>query len=116
GHVADVERWLASGEARGYPWPGNVRELQNVLRNLLLGLPAGLADKARVAGPSGASGAAAPSLPPDLPQRILDGRASMQEVNDWYMRRVLDKTGRNFTQTAKILGVDRSTVRRRMSE
>jgi transcriptional regulator of acetoin/glycerol metabolism len=108
-HVAVVERWLDSGEARGYPWPGNVRELQNVLRNLLLGLPAGLAEKTRgTAGPA--------PLPPDLPQRILDGRASMQEVNDWYMRLVLDKTESNYTQTAKILGIDRSTVRRRMSE
>jgi transcriptional regulator of acetoin/glycerol metabolism len=110
GHLANVERWLDSGEARGYAWPGNVRELQNVLRNLLLGLPAGLAAK------SGAAGGAATHLPPDLPERIIEGRASMQEVGDWYMRLVLDKTGNNYTQTARILGIDRSTVRRRVGE
>jgi DNA-binding NtrC family response regulator len=93
GHMANVERWFDSGEARGYPWPGNVRELQNVLRNLLHGLPAGLAGKAR---PPAGTGAV--PLPPELPQRILDGRASMQEVNDWYMRLVLEKTANNYTQ------------------
>jgi transcriptional regulator with AAA-type ATPase domain len=112
GQLDHIDHWLDSAEAQRYPWPGNVRELQNALRNLLLGLPAGLAAKA---APAATTASAAP-LPPDLPARVRDGQATMQEVTDWYMRFVLARTERNYTQTAKILGIDRSTVRRRMSE
>jgi transcriptional regulator with AAA-type ATPase domain len=118
-----IEHWLDSDEAQRYAWPGNVRELQNALRNLLLGLPAGLAGKAAPAVASSPARPLAEAAPApasqhadELPQRIRDGLATMQEVNDWYMHRVLDRTNHNYTQTARILGIDRSTVRRRMGE
>lgn len=124
-HLAHVEQWIDSAEAQRYAWPGNVRELQNVLRNLLLGLPAGLAGKAAPAlasNPARTLADHAPVREPvhasdhELPQRIHDCLATMQEVSDWYMYRVLERTNRNYTQTAKLLGIDRSTVRRRMGE
>jgi transcriptional regulator with PAS, ATPase and Fis domain len=99
-----ISRWLRSNEARNYHWPGNVRELQNVLRNLLLGLPPGL-----VAG-------TVSGLPQseDIPAALLDTHATLESVEGWYIDRVLQKTDNNLTQAAQVLGVDRSTLRRRL--
>lgn len=102
-----IEAWLKSAEARRYAWPGNVRELQNALRNLLLGLPPGLKESPTV--PEGSMPAIGSTLPPSIDQC----EAALQTVSDWYMQRVLAHTEGNYSQAAKILGIDRSTVRRR---
>lgn len=98
-----IARWLRSSEARSYSWPGNVRELQNVLRNLLLGLPPGLKSDARPT-----------ERPDELPAAIRDGHAPLQVVSDWYIDKVITRTDRNLTAASQILGVDRSTLRRRL--
>jgi DNA-binding NtrC family response regulator len=96
--------WLESREAQRYAWPGNVRGLQNTLRNLLLGLPPGIGDEsAPIADPTVET----------LPASIRDCAATMQDVEEWYLARVLDHTGENLAASARILGVDRTTVRRR---
>lgn len=99
-----VERWLKSSEARGYHWPGNARELRNVVGNLLLGLPLGLAREA--------GGSASESK---LPRAIAQAQASMATVQDWYMKRVLEKVGGNVTQAARVLGLDRTTLVRKLA-
>ena len=99
-----LERWLHGAEAMGYHWPGNVRELQNALRNLLLGLDAGIGP-ARVA--AGGEETAR------LPAPIREATAPLSAVEDWYVARVLDRTEGNLTRAATVLGVDRTTVRRR---
>ncbi len=99
--LAVIEKWLDSDEAQGYAWPGNVRELQNVLRNLLLGLPSGIATKT-------------PPTTRAIPKPITAGEASLREVEQWYLRRVLNQLDGNLSQAAKTLGVDRSTLRRRL--
>jgi DNA-binding NtrC family response regulator len=96
--------WLESREAQRHSWPGNVRGLQNALRNLLLGLPAGI------------DGTLAPLAETDseaLPVAMRECVATLTDVEDWYLARVLEHTGNNLAQTARILGVDRTTVRRR---
>jgi len=103
-----VDAWLKSSEARNHSWPGNVRELQNALRNLMLGLDPGLRTTHLAQTRSSKATDAA------LPGTVADASASMQQVSDWYMARVLEKTENNYTQTARILGIDRSTVRRRI--
>jgi DNA-binding NtrC family response regulator len=101
--VARIETWLHSDEARDYAWPGNVRELQNALRSLMLGLGAGVERP-----PS-------PPIDPSLPPQFRGCEATMEAVSDWYLRRVLAHCDDNYTRAAKILEVDRSTVRRRVS-
>ncbi len=101
-----VERWLRSPAAQAYAWPGNVRELQNAIRNLLLGLPP---------TPSRTRVQAAPDLH-RLPPTIRDCRATEAEVTDWYLRRVLAHTRGNLQAAARVLGLDRTTVRRRARE
>ncbi len=104
---AELFAWLDGPEARAYAWPGNVRELQNALRNLLLGLDAGIAPTL--------DGAGAPptSEPPVAPAAVLEARASLSDVSDWYLARVLDEANGNLAAAARVLGIDRTTVRRR---
>ncbi|WP_152629444.1 sigma 54-interacting transcriptional regulator [Haliangium ochraceum] len=130
--LARIEAWIDSPEARGYTWPGNVRELQNALRNLLLGLPAKLGDKEREPVPLAAKAAlvsrdvAAASAVPrvgdaeqdseGIPAALRNAAMSMQAVGYWYLRRVVEHARGNLSRAARILGVDRSTVRRRMRD
>ncbi len=97
-----VHAWLTTDEVRRYAWPGNVRELQNVLRNLLLGLPA---------RPAAAAAAAEASA--TVPAIVIEGRASLRMATDWYLRHVLANVDGNYSRAARILGIDRSTVKRR---
>ncbi len=102
--LEQVGKWLEGPEARACSWPGNVRELQNALRNLLLGLPPGICPTP-----------APPLADADeaIPAPIRAATATMESVTEWYLRRVLDQTGGNYTRAAHILAIDRSTVRRR---
>jgi len=101
--TAVIRKWLRSAHARNYYWPGNVRELQNALRNLLLGLPPGLEQ-----------------VPPHqgegkgVPPSIARGESSLESVEQWYIGKVLGDAQGNLTQAAHALGVNRSTLRRRL--
>ncbi|MFQ5693373.1 MAG: sigma-54 interaction domain-containing protein [Nitrospinota bacterium] len=94
---------------RNYPWPGNVRELEHVIeRALVLGegtslrlvdLPAGVreatsGDKKSVKG--------------------VNGLSRLAEIEREYVLRVLRETGGNKRKAALILGIDRSTLYRRL--
>ena len=101
---AAIESWLRSREARNHSWPGNVRELQNALRNLLLGLDPGLRR-------GEAESARAPRW--GAPEPIRQFEATLRQVEDWYRAAVIAREGGNLSRAARILGVDRSTLRRR---
>jgi transcriptional regulator with PAS, ATPase and Fis domain len=103
--AGEVLRWLRSPRVRAYHWPGNVRELQNVIRSRLVGLEPELHTgmKAEAGGEA-------------LPTPVKDCVASLEDVEVWYLRRVIAATNGNLAQTARILGVDRSTVRRRLKQ
>jgi DNA-binding NtrC family response regulator len=103
----EILSFLDSAEARSYAWPGNVRELQNALRNLMLGLPPGLGHEP---GDDSDAGGEDSSVPDPIRSRT----ATMQTVEAWYLRAVVDSVGGNLTQAARVLGLDRSTVRRRL--
>ncbi len=105
--VAIIDKWLRSREARGYRWPGNVRELQNALRSMMLGLPPGLK--------TASSGASSDSRPDDIPNAVVECTATLEQVEEWYIHRVFAKTGSNYSQSARTLAIDRSTVKRRTS-
>jgi len=94
-----------------YPWPGNVRELENIVERAAT----------LTKGPT-------ISLE-DLPTHIQDIQGEGQFIEDaveqtlplvqveWnYIRRVLEKMGGNKYQTAHVLGIDRKTLYRKLSE
>jgi len=100
--VDKARNWLRSTECLQHQWPGNVRELENTLRSVMLGI-----DK-RVQLRQAFS-----SHTDEVPDDVLSGAASWQRASDWYLQRVLQACDSNYAQAAKVLGVDRSTVRRK---
>jgi DNA-binding NtrC family response regulator len=92
-----------------YPWPGNVRELANAIER---GVALTAHDHLTLA---------------DLPKAIMERRGpevvigtdaselvSLEEMERRYVLHVLDSVGGSRTAAAKILGVDRTTLWRRL--
>jgi len=94
-----------------YDWPGNVRELENVIE---FSLALGMSDVIGVE-----------ELPPDLTGRtfspdakafneFLSHRASLAEVEDYYIRAMLKELKGQQNETARVLGIDRRTLYRKL--
>jgi DNA-binding NtrC family response regulator len=100
----DAMRWLSAQR-----WPGNVRELINAVeravalsnRDLL-----GIDDFAPLAAPDFA----------DPIETAASADWSLVQLERAYIRRVLQKTGGNKAQAARILGLDRRTLYRKAAE
>lgn len=86
------------------PWGGGLNELRHTLRNLVAGLPSGPLEVS--------------DLPRPFRFNLDDGEEmpSLQQLEKNYIRRVLKKTGGNKTDAAKILGIDRKTLRSRLGD
>ncbi|MEO0067757.1 MAG: sigma-54 dependent transcriptional regulator [candidate division WOR-3 bacterium] len=86
-----------------YEWPGNVRELENLIQRLLVMVDGNIID--------------VPDLPPymrfSLTSEIKLNR-TLAEVERDYIRQVVDSVGGNITKAAKILGIDRKTLRSKL--
>jgi transcriptional regulator with PAS, ATPase and Fis domain len=100
-----IEEWLSGPLARGHAWRGNVRELQNALRNLMLGLDAAL--------DVGTLPASVAESALGVPRGVVRGTATLREVRDWYVARVMEANAGNVSRAARALGVDRTTLARR---
>jgi two-component system, NtrC family, response regulator AtoC len=113
---------------RGYSWPGNLRELQSVLKQALLRasgpvlLPAMLPELTTTPATSAAAEPASGSdLEGFIRQRLAEGSEALNEETHRELDRVLlplvmEHTRGNQFQAAKILGVARQTLRRRLRE
>jgi transcriptional regulator with PAS, ATPase and Fis domain len=93
-----------------YTWPGNVRELENAVERA-----ATLADGPWITPrdlPSEVSGHGLPLLTeghaPPLPDNF-----TLEQVEAWYIRRILDREKGNQTRAAQALGISRSTLWRK---
>lgn len=116
---------------RAYSWPGNIRELQSVLKQALLRttgsvsvlLPAMLPEL--TTEPPPVVGSEAAPAPPGLEQfirrRLADGSEALheeahRELDRLLLPLVMEHTRGNQFQAAKVLGVARQTLRRRLRE
>ncbi len=89
-----------------YPWPGNVRELDNLIMRLVV-MHNGEIIK-----------------PADLPGYMKNSMSSgynyslrtLAEVESDHIRKVLEQTGNNKSEAARILGIDRKTLRVKLQE
>lgn len=92
-----------------HDWPGNVRELSNLVERCLVLAEGDVIDV------------------DDLPLSVspldclltsyVDGHfPSLDELEDAYIKRVLEATGGNKQLAARILGIDRKTILRRLSK
>ncbi|WP_218188092.1 helix-turn-helix domain-containing protein [Desulfosarcina cetonica] len=95
-----------------YAWPGNVRELRNVIERAVA-----LTQHDQL-------------IVEDLPEHIRNYRKKafeiagdssdslipLSQVEHRYIQHVLEKTGENKTLAARILGIDRKTLYRKLSQ
>ncbi len=88
---------------KSYYWPGNVRELENIIQRLVVMSDDSLID--------------VPDLPSLMRFSALKGKRldrTLAEVEAEYIRNVLDSVEGNKTKAARILGVDRKTLREKL--
>ncbi|WP_077731961.1 sigma-54-dependent transcriptional regulator [Methylocaldum sp. 14B] len=99
----DALRWI-----RAYRWPGNVRELANTLERAIA-----LAEHDTLLLEDLAQASRLPGNDHFLHDALARGW-TLEDVQRAYIRHVLDATGGNKIQAARILGVDRSTLYRKL--
>jgi len=88
---------------RNYHWPGNVRELENVIQRLVV-----MTDGDLIEVPD------LPSLMRFSALRETGLNRTLAEVEAEYVRNVLASVEGNKTRAAKILGIDRKTLREKL--
>jgi DNA-binding NtrC family response regulator len=88
---------------KNYHWPGNVRELENVVQRLVI-----MTDGDLIEVPD------LPSLMRFSALRETGFRRTLAEMETEYIRNVLESVNGNKTQAAKILGIDRKTLREKL--
>lgn len=87
-----------------YEWPGNIRELENTIQRAVI-----MCDKT----------IEIEHFPDALKYRIdfPNGKLlSLKEMEKKYIQKVLNATNNNKSKAAKILGIDRKTIRQKLSE
>jgi DNA-binding NtrC family response regulator len=88
----------------GYSWPGNVRELENLVQRLMAMVDGDLIDP--------------PDLPANMRSDCINTEAglnrTLEQVEAEYIRNVLDSVSGNKTKAAKILNIDRKTLREKL--
>jgi two-component system response regulator HydG len=90
---------------KSYNWPGNVRELENIIHRLVIMNEENTID--------------APDLPSLMRSSTLrESRLdrTLAEVEAEHIRNVLDSVKGNKTRAAEILGIDRKTLREKLSK
>jgi DNA-binding NtrC family response regulator len=87
-----------------YTWPGNVRELENVVQRLSI-----MSEEDEIDVPD------LPSLMRFSAPRTTVLQRSLAEVEAEHIQGVLESVGGNKTKAAEILGVDRKTLRAKLS-
>jgi transcriptional regulator with PAS, ATPase and Fis domain len=85
-----------------YSWPGNIRQLQHLVERLTILAPGGRIDKA-----------VAEAAIEQMDSRD-HGNESLAEAETDQIRRVLTATNGNKTRAAKILGIERKTLYRKL--
>lgn len=88
-----------------YDWPGNVRELENTIERALV-----VCQEKEIE-------------PDDLPVHLIQVREkpsvrfsdlSLKEIEQWHVINVLEENNWNIQKSAKVLGIDRMTLYRKM--
>jgi transcriptional regulator with GAF, ATPase, and Fis domain len=102
--IGQVEQWIAGRLGPTYPWPGNVRELEQCVRNILV---RGEYRPLRHAPTTPIGGREA------LAAEICRGTLTADEMLGQYCALVYASCG-SYVETARRLGMDRRTVRRRI--
>ena len=101
-----------------YDYPGNVRELRNLVeRAVILSTGPTIEPGCIVISGPGLTPAAGPAAPAFFSVDLADGRPpSLDDVEREYIARLLQFTGGNKTQVARLLGVSYPTVAKKIAD
>ena len=104
-----------------YAWPGNVRELRNVLERAVIVADAEVLQPAEIVLGDARGGHAPPATPwaAEAVERSLasDGRPpTLVELERDYLVRLLEHTGGNRSQVARLMGVSYPTVMKKVTD
>jgi transcriptional regulator with GAF, ATPase, and Fis domain len=109
----------ALGLLESYTWPGNVRELQNEIERAVALTPAGesikpdrLSEKIR----SGSHAAAAPASSEKTSSESGNLRLARADFEAHHIAEVLASNNDNVSRSAKVLGISRVSLQRKMKE
>jgi DNA-binding NtrC family response regulator len=84
-----------------YPWPGNVRELRSAIEYAMIG--------------TREEWIRTTDLPPEIPRRARAGQPALPaDTEAFQIRHALERARGSRTEAARLLGVSRSTLYRRM--
>ncbi|MGZ8137231.1 MAG: sigma-54-dependent transcriptional regulator [Methylococcaceae bacterium] len=100
----EVIRWI-----RAYHWPGNVRELANTLERAIV-----LAEHDTLLIEDLAQASKIPVDDKSFLELATIQGWTLEDIQQAYIRHVLEVTGGNKIQAARILGLDRSTLYRKL--
>ncbi len=95
-----------------YPWPGNVRELKNLVERLVI-LSTGDTIEAGELPNQFSGGASEGVFPADVTPREPRTLAAVELA---YIQHVLRQVNNNKSEAAKILGITRQTLRKKLAE
>lgn len=103
---------------RKYRWPGNIRELRNFAENAVVMKRGGRLTEYDLDAKffDGDSGRQAPESRASAPPSLSGNPLSMEENEKRLLRNALVKTGGNRTQAAKLLGMSRRTLHRKLHQ
>ena len=90
-------------ELKNYSWPGNARELENTIHRLVIMNEEDYIDTSDL-----------PSLMRFSATSNHEYNRTLAEIEAEYVNNVLESVDGNKTQAAKILGIDRKTLREKL--
>jgi two-component system response regulator HydG len=93
---------------QGYDWPGNVRELENALERAAVMTPG------EDIGPGALPAKITERAPQPLVQASLPPNPTLEIIERAYIHWVLQAEGGNKTRAAEVLGIDPSTLYRKL--
>src|SRR5438034_685632 len=105
GFTPETERLLLT-----YPWPGNVRELRNLIERLVI---LGTSDHIEPQHLPLQFASQAVEVPREETQQ---GFRTLAEVERAYINQVMQRVEANKSRAAKILGISRQTLRKKLVE
>jgi len=100
----------------GYDFPGNVRELKNAIERALIESSGDTVETwhLRLQSPAtAAAGHAAPGASDVLPEGMP---SSLADAEIFLIRRAVERAGGNMSQAARMLGIDRNRIYRRLAQ
>ncbi len=93
-----------------YPWPGNIRELSHVMENVTLLVDSGVIR----ANHLGLSSSQPPQPVVGSTFDLRDPKCTLASIERQVIEQAMDMTDGNVSEAAKLLGLSRSALRRRL--